>query len=100
MALIDGMLLELEQEAQTTRRVLERVPNEKLGFKADQRDYGIGAQILGDLGVRSMRLLTNNPAKRAGLEGYGLRVVGRRLVQPPNARLSRGPSRSCPPTVR
>ena len=51
--------------------------NEELGFAADPRDYGIGAQILGDLGVRSMRLLTNNPAKRAGLEGYGLEIEGR-----------------------
>ncbi len=49
--------------------------NERLGFKADQRDYGIGAQILGDLGVRTMRLLTNNPRKFVGLEGYGLSVV-------------------------
>jgi 3,4-dihydroxy 2-butanone 4-phosphate synthase/GTP cyclohydrolase II len=49
--------------------------NERLGFKADQRDYGIGAQILRDLGVRSMRLLTNNPRKFVGLEGYGLSVV-------------------------
>jgi 3,4-dihydroxy 2-butanone 4-phosphate synthase/GTP cyclohydrolase II len=48
--------------------------NERLGFKADQRDYGIGAQILRDLGVRSMRLLTNNPRKFVGLEGYGLSV--------------------------
>jgi len=48
--------------------------NERLGFKPDQRDYGIGAQILGDLGVRSMRLLTNNPRKFVGLEGYGLSV--------------------------
>ena len=48
--------------------------NEKLGFKADQRDYGIGAQILRDLGVRTMRLLTNNPRKFVGLEGYGLAV--------------------------
>ena len=51
--------------------------NEALGFAADQRDYGIGAQILYDLGVRSMRLLTNNPLKRAGLEGYGLSIVER-----------------------
>ncbi len=51
--------------------------NLALGLPADARDYGIGAQILSDLGVRSMRLLTNNPDKRAGLEGYGLRVVGR-----------------------
>jgi 3,4-dihydroxy 2-butanone 4-phosphate synthase / GTP cyclohydrolase II len=49
--------------------------NERLGFKADQRDYGIGAQILRDLGVRSMRLVTNNPRKFVGLEGYGLSVV-------------------------
>ena len=49
--------------------------NERLGFKADQRDYGIGAQVLRDLGVRSMRLLTNNPRKFVGLEGYGLSVV-------------------------
>jgi 3,4-dihydroxy 2-butanone 4-phosphate synthase/GTP cyclohydrolase II len=48
--------------------------NERLGFKPDQRDYGIGAQILTDLGVRSMRLLTNNPRKFVGLEGYGLSV--------------------------
>ena len=47
--------------------------NLELGLPADARDYGTGAQILVDLGVRSMRLLTNNPAKRAGLEGYGLR---------------------------
>jgi 3,4-dihydroxy 2-butanone 4-phosphate synthase/GTP cyclohydrolase II len=49
--------------------------NEKLGFKADQRDYGIGAQILRDLGIKSMRLLTNNPRKFVGLEGYGLSVT-------------------------
>ena len=48
--------------------------NEHLGCKADQRDYGIGAQILGDLGVRTMRLLTNNPRKFVGLDGYGLAV--------------------------
>jgi 3,4-dihydroxy 2-butanone 4-phosphate synthase/GTP cyclohydrolase II len=51
--------------------------NLDLGLPADARDYGTGAQILFDLGVRTMRLLTNNPAKRAGLEGYGLEVVGR-----------------------
>jgi 3,4-dihydroxy 2-butanone 4-phosphate synthase/GTP cyclohydrolase II len=48
--------------------------NLELGFGADQRDYGIGAQILADLGVTTMRLLTNNPDKRAGLEGYGLAI--------------------------
>jgi 3,4-dihydroxy 2-butanone 4-phosphate synthase/GTP cyclohydrolase II len=51
--------------------------NLRLGLPADARDYGTGAQILYDLGVRTMRLLTNNPAKRAGLEGYGLQVTGR-----------------------
>ena len=51
--------------------------NLELGLPADNRDYGTGAQILADIGVRTMRLLTNNPAKRAGLEGYGLTVVGR-----------------------
>jgi 3,4-dihydroxy 2-butanone 4-phosphate synthase / GTP cyclohydrolase II len=49
--------------------------NERLGFKADQRDYGIGVQILKDLGVKSMRLLSNNPRKLVGLEGYQLSVV-------------------------
>jgi len=48
--------------------------NERLGFKPDQRDYGIGAQILSDLGVKTMRLLTNNPRKFVGLQGYGLSV--------------------------
>jgi 3,4-dihydroxy 2-butanone 4-phosphate synthase/GTP cyclohydrolase II len=48
--------------------------NERLGFKADQRDYGIGAQILRHLGVHSMRLLTNNPRKFVGLQGYGLSI--------------------------
>jgi 3,4-dihydroxy 2-butanone 4-phosphate synthase/GTP cyclohydrolase II len=48
--------------------------NERLGFKADQRDYGIGAQILSDLGIHTMRLLTNNPRKFVGLQGYGLAI--------------------------
>jgi 3,4-dihydroxy 2-butanone 4-phosphate synthase / GTP cyclohydrolase II len=51
--------------------------NIELGLPADARDYGTGAQILVNLGIHSMRLLSNNPAKRAGLEGYGLRVIGR-----------------------
>lgn len=55
--------------------------NEKLGFAADLRDYGIGAQILKDLGVRKMRLLTNNPRKIAGLKGYELEVVERVPLQ-------------------
>lgn len=49
--------------------------NLQLGFKADERDYGIGAQILRDLGVHKMRLITNNPVKRTGLEGYGLEIT-------------------------
>lgn len=51
--------------------------NVKLGFKPDLRDYGIGAQILVDIGIRKMRLMTNNPKKIVGLEGYGLKVVSR-----------------------
>ncbi|GAH02194.1 unnamed protein product, partial [marine sediment metagenome] len=51
--------------------------NVKLGFKPDLRDYGIGAQILVNLGVHKMRLMTNNPKKLVGLEGYGLRIVER-----------------------
>ncbi len=64
--------------------------NLELGLPADARDYGIGAQILADLGVRSMRLLSNNPAKRAGLEGYGLSIAERvPLVIEPNAHNAR-----------
>jgi 3,4-dihydroxy 2-butanone 4-phosphate synthase/GTP cyclohydrolase II len=60
--------------------------NERLGFRADERDYGVGAQILFDLGVRKMRLLTNNPAKRVGLESYGLTIVERIAISVnPNA---------------
>jgi 3,4-dihydroxy 2-butanone 4-phosphate synthase / GTP cyclohydrolase II len=51
--------------------------NEALGFKADQRDYGIGAQILAELGARKIRLLTNNPRKMVGLQGHGLEIVER-----------------------
>ena len=59
--------------------------NERLGFKADQRDYGIGAQILQDLGVRTMRLLTNNPRKFVGLQGYGLAIAGTLPLEVPAA---------------
>ena len=60
--------------------------NQKLGFKPDLRDYGVGAQILVDLGVSKLRLMTNNPRKIVGLEGYGLQVVERvPLVIPPTA---------------
>jgi 3,4-dihydroxy 2-butanone 4-phosphate synthase/GTP cyclohydrolase II len=55
--------------------------NVELGFSPDSRDYGVGAQILVDLGVSTMRLLTNNPTKRAGLEGYGLQIVDRVPLQ-------------------
>jgi 3,4-dihydroxy 2-butanone 4-phosphate synthase / GTP cyclohydrolase II len=55
--------------------------NLELGFRADQREYGIGAQILVDLGVRTMRLLTNNPHKRAGLEGHGLAIDERLPIE-------------------
>lgn len=56
--------------------------NEELGFPADIRDYGIGAQVLTDLGVKKMKLLTNSPRKRAGLAGYGLEIVEQVPIQP------------------
>ena len=59
--------------------------NHRLGYPADLRDYGVGAQILVDLGIKRMRLLTNNPRKIIGLEGYGLEIVDRVPIEiPPN----------------
>ncbi|HEV8582761.1 MAG TPA: bifunctional 3,4-dihydroxy-2-butanone-4-phosphate synthase/GTP cyclohydrolase II [Thermoanaerobaculia bacterium] len=63
--------------------------NERLGFRPDQRDYGIGAQILRDLGVRKMRLMTNNPSKYIGLHGYGLEIVERIPLEVPPTETSR-----------
>jgi 3,4-dihydroxy 2-butanone 4-phosphate synthase/GTP cyclohydrolase II len=57
--------------------------NIELGFKPDLRDYGVGAQILRDLGVRKMKLMTNNPKKIVGLEGYGMKVVERIPIEIP-----------------
>jgi 3,4-dihydroxy 2-butanone 4-phosphate synthase/GTP cyclohydrolase II len=57
--------------------------NEALGFKPDLRNYGIGAQVLVDLGVRKMRLMTNNPKKMVGLQGYGLSVVEQVSIEIP-----------------
>jgi 3,4-dihydroxy 2-butanone 4-phosphate synthase/GTP cyclohydrolase II len=63
--------------------------NQKLGFPADQRDYGVGAQILRDLGVRRMRLMTNNPSKYVALAGYGLEIVERIPLEVPPTDLTR-----------
>jgi 3,4-dihydroxy 2-butanone 4-phosphate synthase/GTP cyclohydrolase II len=63
--------------------------NEALGFKPDQREYGIGAQILVELGVRKLRLMTNNPRKFVGLEGYGLEIVERVPLEVPPSEESR-----------
>jgi 3,4-dihydroxy 2-butanone 4-phosphate synthase/GTP cyclohydrolase II len=57
--------------------------NVHLGFDPDPREYGIGAQILRDLGITTMRLITNNPIKRAGLQGYGLEITGRIPIEIP-----------------
>ena len=64
--------------------------NERLGFAPDLRNYGIGAQILLDLGLQSIRVLTNNPKKLVGLEGYGLRVAGREPIESPSTEENAG----------
>jgi 3,4-dihydroxy 2-butanone 4-phosphate synthase/GTP cyclohydrolase II len=64
--------------------------NERLGFKPDQREYGIGVQILKDLGVRTMRLLSNNPRKLVGLEGYNLSVSDWLPLEIPASEFTRG----------
>jgi len=63
--------------------------NEALGFKADQRDYGIGAQILTDLGISKLRIMTNNPRKFVGLSGYGLEIVERLPIEIPATETTR-----------
>jgi 3,4-dihydroxy 2-butanone 4-phosphate synthase/GTP cyclohydrolase II len=63
--------------------------NEALGFKPDQRDYGIGAQVLAELGLHKIRLMTNNPRKFVGLEGYGLEIVERVPLEVPVSEASR-----------
>jgi len=64
--------------------------NEALGFKPDLRNYGIGAQVLLDLGLKSIRPMTNNPRKIVGLEGYGLRVEERVPIRAPSTEENRG----------
>jgi 3,4-dihydroxy 2-butanone 4-phosphate synthase/GTP cyclohydrolase II len=63
--------------------------NERLGFRPDQREYGVGAQILRDIGVRKMRLMTNNPSKYIALDGYGLEIVERVPLEVPPTESSR-----------
>jgi 3,4-dihydroxy 2-butanone 4-phosphate synthase/GTP cyclohydrolase II len=79
-----GLLAKLQAYKLQQQEGLDTVEaNQRLGFKPDLRHYGIGAQILFDLGVRQIRLLTNNPKKVIGLDGYGLRIVERVPIQVP-----------------
>jgi len=77
-----GILNKLRAYALQDQGADTQEANHALGFAADSREYGTGAQVLYDLGIRQMRLLTNNPAKRVGLEGYGLHIVERVALQP------------------
>jgi 3,4-dihydroxy 2-butanone 4-phosphate synthase/GTP cyclohydrolase II len=76
-----GLRHKLEAYALQDRGLDTVEANVELGFAPDSRDYGVGAQILVDLGITTMRLLTNNPTKRAGLEGYGLEITERVSLQ-------------------
>jgi 3,4-dihydroxy 2-butanone 4-phosphate synthase/GTP cyclohydrolase II len=79
-----GLLAKLQAYKLQQEEKLDTVEaNRRLGFAPDLRHYGIGAQILVDLGVRDIRLLTNNPKKVVGLDGYGLRIVERVPIQVP-----------------